>query len=66
MEIDYKLKAELIFKGVDKGTKVHLEMAYECDPAKNTECQKRGCYINGGECRQTHKIECAKHYGLFE
>jgi hypothetical protein len=29
---------------------------YECDPKKNTECRKTGCYINGGECSHTtHK-----------
>ena len=26
---------------------------YPCDPEKNTECSKTGCYINGGECRHT-------------
>lgn len=23
---------------------------YLCDPDKNTECTKEGCYINGGPC----------------
>ena len=66
MEIDYKIKAELIFKGNGKDSKIHLEMLYECDPSKNTECQKRGCYIHGGECRHTHKIECARQFGPCE
>ena len=33
---------------------------YECDPEKNTECNKRGCFINGGECRHTTRVEYAK------
>ena len=33
---------------------------YECDPEKNTECNKRGCYINGGECRHTTHAEYVK------
>lgn len=30
---------------------------YECDPALNKNCRKRGCYINGFECRATTNIE---------
>ena len=26
---------------------------YECDPEKNTECTKEGCFINGGPCHMT-------------
>lgn len=26
---------------------------YECDPEKNTECTKEGCFINGGPCHIT-------------
>ena len=26
---------------------------YLCDPEKNQDCSKTGCYINGGECRHT-------------
>lgn len=33
---------------------------YECDPEKNTECRKTGCYINGGECRHTTHAEYVK------
>lgn len=29
-----------------------------CDPAKNTECTKESCHINGGECYLTSKKEC--------
>ena len=30
---------------------------YLCDPELNTDCDKTGCYINGGGCMQTSKIE---------
>lgn len=30
---------------------------YKCDPAKNTECDKRKC----GGCRHTHNIKFAKN-----
>lgn len=26
---------------------------YRCDPKKNKHCRKTGCYLKGGECRQT-------------
>ena len=26
---------------------------YLCDPDKNTECTKEGCYVNGGPCYLT-------------
>lgn len=26
---------------------------YECDPQKNDECSKSGCYLNGGPCHLT-------------
>ena len=29
------------------------EDLYLCDPDKNTECTKEGCYIHGGECYLT-------------
>lgn len=28
-------------------------IGYTCDPAKNTECKKRHCWWNGGECKIT-------------
>ena len=34
-----------------------MTKAYKCDPAKNTECSKENCYINGGECRLTSNKE---------
>ena len=36
---------------------VHL---YECDPDKNTECRKTGCYKVGGECHMTKNKEFAR------
>ena len=29
------------------------KLFYPCDPVKNKDCRKTGCYINGGECWQT-------------
>lgn len=29
------------------------EKIYKCDPNKNVNCEKRSCYINGGECYMT-------------
>ncbi len=28
---------------------------YKCDPAKNHECRKTMCHINGGDCYHTRK-----------
>ena len=33
---------------------------YPCDPEKNQDCSKTGCYINGGECRHTLNREYAR------
>ena len=30
-----------------------MTCGYICDPAKNTVCDKRRCWINGGECKIT-------------
>lgn len=30
---------------------------YDCDPDKNQECRKTGCFRNGGECSQTFNPE---------
>lgn len=32
---------------------------YRCDPKKNKECRKNGCYLYRGKCKATSKIECA-------
>ena len=34
-------------------------LLYFCDPSKNTECKKGGCYLNGGPCRYTTHAEYA-------
>lgn len=28
---------------------------YSCDPAKNIECSKTACFLNGGPCKHTTK-----------
>ena len=33
---------------------------YLCDPDLNKDCSKTGCFINGGECRHTTRIEYAR------
>lgn len=34
--------------------------AYPCDPEKNTDCKKTGCYERGGPCKLTLNPEYAK------
>lgn len=41
------------------------KVLYPCDPKKNTECTKTGCFLNGGDCFLTEKIEYAS-YDLAE
>lgn len=36
------------------------DILFECDPYKNTDCSKTGCYINGGECRHTRHLKYAR------
>lgn len=31
-----------------------------CDPRKNVNCRKTGCYMHGGPCRFTTNPKCAK------
>lgn len=33
---------------------------YECDPSKNTTCNKRSCYLHGGPCEHTTNIAFAR------
>jgi hypothetical protein len=33
---------------------------YTCDPDKNTNCSKKACHINGGQCASTFHVEFAK------
>ena len=35
------------------GADVMSDNTYECDPEKNTNCTKEGCFINGGPCHMT-------------
>lgn len=35
---------------------------YECDTDKNIECNKKNCFINGGECMQTNNRNFAKGF----
>lgn len=37
------------------------KMLFECDPAKNIYCSKKECYLNGGKCHATTKVELARH-----
>ena len=41
-------------------TSVNLSDLYLCDPAKNTECTKTVCHINGGECFLTTQKKYSK------
>lgn len=37
----------------------------ECDPAKNFDCTKEECFINGGEChKRVPKCEECKWYSI--
>lgn len=43
------------------GTKVkRVGRAYECDPEKAVGCKKSSCYLNGGPCHQTVRLEWRK------
>lgn len=39
---------------------------YACDENKNKECNKKHCYINGGECDRTTDITKVKYINLDE
>ena len=36
------------------------KIMYKCNPFKNKECPKTSCYLNGGPCTMTKKIEYAE------
>ena len=36
------------------------EVFYECDPSRATTCEKRTCYLNGGNCSLTLNPEWGK------
>lgn len=33
---------------------------YECDPIKHSDCLKTNCFLGGGPCHQTTKLEYAR------
>ena len=37
-----------------------MSTVYLCDPELNKDCRKTECFLNGGECRHTSRIECAR------
>lgn len=53
-----------LINAVANGTLVKTEpepvRAYPCDPEKNTDCKKTGCYERGGPCKLTLNPEYAK------
>ena len=54
------LKQGGIIVGKENPFEWFYKNTYECDPEKNTECTKEGCFINGGECSRTTKKEYAR------
>ena len=44
----------------DRYLKQKLETIFVCDPYKNVDCDKVGCYLTGGPCRTTTKLKYAK------
>lgn len=36
-----------------------MKVLYNCDPAKNIDCRKNECFINGGQCHKTTHREFA-------
>lgn len=52
VELRYEIEREIVNR-INENKGITL---YSCDPSKNTECKKNGCYITGGECHLTsHK-----------
>lgn len=37
-----------------------IEIMYYCDPEKNKECNKCGCYLNGKNCFSTRHKEYSR------
>lgn len=37
-----------------------MGVLYPCDPAKNVECGKQACFVNGGPCSLTRNLAYAK------
>ena len=51
--------ASIHIRGAIQMTADGQERGYICDPEKNTKCDKRHCWINGGECKMTLFLEFA-------
>lgn len=51
--------AELEDEHLVEAMKAAGKTLYECDPEKNMDCKKTGCYALGGDCKLTTKIEFA-------
>ena len=62
MNGNYKIKAEIVFESVNKGTAQDVKMFFVCDPQKNTECKKQSC----GICKHTSNIAFAKRFDVCE
>ena len=45
---------------MNKPMNVAIKALYKCDPSKNIECPKKGCFKNGGDCRCTINAKCAE------
>lgn len=43
----------------DRSKASYEDALYPCDPSKNTECRKTGCFKNGGPCSSTRHAEYA-------
>jgi hypothetical protein len=41
-------------------SKAAQNFMFKCDPEKNIECKKTGCYLNGGPCKYTRYMKYAK------
>ena len=53
----------ILFKArVDEYSRKRGEKLVNCDPDKNTDCRKRNCFINGGECSKIVKIPIESLY----
>ena len=44
---------------IEKKEQLRKRKWYACDPALNTECRKRSCFLHGGNCELTSRPECA-------
>ncbi len=59
----YNKLLEKYDKGINKLMNIKL---YACDINKNKECEKKHCYINGGECDATTDKTKVKYVNLYD